>query len=189
MAGFIQSILQRLLHGIDRIRFRRNLEQALALNHRGEVRPDGLLLKDSRNHLAIVWQARLIHPWDQDLPEAQKASSFVEQCLADTDAAVSRLFERLPSVDVIEVSVLEPSSQCTIIAGTVSRWEFEQLASLSPGMRLKQMGMSYRITGSQFETLGSYAGLGEALSGVSPSMDSRSNADGSDQAPHSAAFH
>jgi hypothetical protein len=57
----MQGLLERLLRRIDRSRFRRNVEEALALDRRGKVRQDGQLIKDSRNWLVIVWQARDIY--------------------------------------------------------------------------------------------------------------------------------
>ncbi len=145
--------LKRFLCNTERRRFLRNIHTALALNLRHEVRPDGLCLRSVCNRLEVEWWARNVHPWDRDLPADQKATLFVEQCLSDTDAAISRLFNRLPSVDVIEFRVLARSSERTIIAGTALRREFEQLTISSPGMRLKQLGLSYRLAGHDFEIL------------------------------------
>jgi hypothetical protein len=135
------------------LRYRRNIETALALNRRGEVRRDGLSLKNACSRLEIEWVARDIHPWDRDLPPEEKATLFVEQCLSDTEAALHRLFEHLASIDIVELRVLAPSREHAVIAGTVLRSELDQLSGLSPGMRLKQLGLCYRLTGNHFELL------------------------------------
>jgi hypothetical protein len=152
----MHSLFESFLRRIERRRFKRNIDRALALNLRGEVRSDGLISVDSRSCLEIAWQARDIHPWDQDLPQAERASLFVEQCLSDTDAAIGRLFERLRCVGLIELRVLDRSSEHTIISGSVLRHEYERLMVSSSGMRLKQMGLNYRLAGSRFESLESY---------------------------------
>ena len=72
---------------------------------------------------------------------------FAEQALADTEAAVYRLFERLPQIDVIELSVLEPTSEALIATGTVHRSALNatRSPSLSAGMRLRELGITYRF--------------------------------------------
>jgi hypothetical protein len=42
---------------------------------------------------------------------------FVEQSLADTEAALERLFTSLPEIDIIELTVLDPVSKQKIMAG------------------------------------------------------------------------
>jgi hypothetical protein len=133
--------------------YRRNIEAALALNRRGEVRRDGLRLRSAINSLAIEWVARDIHPWDRGLSPAAKATLFVEQCLSDTEAAVYRLFDRLPSIDLIEVRVLDPSCEYTIIGGSVLRTGLNKSKVVSPAMRIKLLGLNYRLLGCHFEAL------------------------------------
>jgi hypothetical protein len=72
---------------------------------------------------------------------------FAEQALDDTEAAVFRLFERLPEVDVIELSVLGPRSEILIAAGTVHRSDLDDARPylLSVGMRLREVGVRYRF--------------------------------------------
>ncbi len=94
---------------------------------------------------------RDIHPSDRDLPPEEKASLFVEQCLSDTKAALHRLFEHLASIDIVELRVLARSREHAVIAGAVLRSELDQLSGLSPGMRLKHLGL--RLTGNHFELL------------------------------------
>lgn len=148
-------LLANLTKRLDALRYRRGIERALALHLRDEVRSDGLTLKKLTNRLEIEWSARDIHPWDRnDLPE-EKASLFVRQCLADADAAITRLFRELPQVDTIALTVLEPHSESVIMAGTVDRDVVEPDAGLSVGMRLWQQGIKYHSDGFQFESLGS----------------------------------
>jgi hypothetical protein len=151
----MRKSLQTLLCEIDGIRYRRGIEHALALNLRGEVREDGLSLSRVLNRLEIEWYARDIHPWDRDrdLPPEDRAYLVVQQCLSDTEAAISRLFENLPQVDVIEARVLEPKSKIPIIAGTVCRSGFERNDGLSVGMRLMLSGVTFRLSGWYFDAL------------------------------------
>jgi hypothetical protein len=146
-------LLMRFFCSNERLRYQHNIEIALALNRRGEVRSDGLRLKNTSNRLTIEWSARDIHPWDRDLQPEQRAALFVEQCLDDTEAGLYRLFEQSAPIDIIEVEVLAPSCEYVIIAGRVSRSELNQVRGSSPGMRLKQLGFNYRLMGSYLEAL------------------------------------
>jgi hypothetical protein len=151
--------------------YRRNIETALALNRRGEVRRDGLRLRSAINRLEIEWIVRDIHPWDRELQPSAKATQFVEQCLADTEDAVYRLFDRLPSIDLIDVRVFHPSREYTIISGSVLRTELNKSKVLSPAMRVKLLGLNYRLMGSHFEALNPHPdpnGTGRAVSKASP---------------------
>jgi hypothetical protein len=151
--------------------YRRNIETALALNRRGEVRRDGLRLRSAINRLAIEWVARDIHPWDRELQPGAKATLFVEQCLSDTEDAVYRLVDRLPSIDLIDVRVLDPSCEYAIICGSVLRTEPNKSKVLSPAMRVKLLGLNYRLLGSHFEALDPHPdpnGTGRAVSKASP---------------------
>src|SRR5208282_2858261 len=100
------GLLQRFFGASERLQYRRNIETALALNRGGEVRSDGLNLKDACCRLEIERSAREVHPCDRDLPPDEKATLFVEQCLSDTEAALYRLFEQLASIDIIDLRVL-----------------------------------------------------------------------------------
>ena len=148
--------LEKQIHEWRRYRYWRSLENALALNRRGEARCDGLVLTKSQNRLEIQWQARDIHPWDRDLPLDRQSLMFVEQALADTEAAVSRLFGALPQVDVIELKVLEPMSGTAIMEGIVHRSTMSESRRLSSvKMRVLELGIEYRLAGSRFEALNS----------------------------------
>jgi hypothetical protein len=128
---------------------------ALEVNRRAGIRNDGLSLKSMRNRLEVEWQAREIHPWDQGLPPGQTAQQFVQQCLEDVDAAISRLFATLPDTDEIVLRVLDPTSGNPIVAGTVTRTEAAGASAGSVEMKLKSLGLVFRLANWQFESLGS----------------------------------
>lgn len=151
----MRRLLANLTKKLNTLRYRRGIERALALHLRDEVRSDGLKLKKLTNRLEIEWCARDIHPWDRHDPPDERASLFVRQSLADTEAAVTRLFQELPQVDTIALTVVEPHSETVILAGTVDRCVGEPDAGLSVGMRLWQRGIKYHSDGFQFEALNS----------------------------------
>ena len=123
--------------------YRRRVEQALQLERRGEVRKDGLRLGKMQHRLEIRWQARDVHPWDRHLPRDTRRATFIEQSFLDTEAAIARLFEALPEIDLIDLCVTEPESGATMLSGTVDRIDFRN-ARQSPSvrMRLSEMGVS-----------------------------------------------
>lgn len=137
---FKESLLQRL----HRARYRRRIQWALDLHLRGEGRSDGLQLKKLNTQLEIEWWARDIHPWDREHPPDRNSFLFFRQTLADTEAAITRLFQALPKVDVITLTVFERHSQSVIMAGTVDRCTAESNTALSVGMRLWRSGVTYR---------------------------------------------
>jgi hypothetical protein len=93
--------------------------------------------------------------WDRGLlSPARRAAAFVEQSLVDTEAAIHRLFEALPQVDVIALRVLDRTSEAVIISGIVSRLAASARdENLSIGMRLMYLGLNYHSAGSLFEPL------------------------------------
>lgn len=104
----------------------KRIEYALALHRRGEARPDGLTLIRAfhhlpSEHLEIEWRARDIHPWDRGCGSAKYDRLFTEQALADTDAALSRLFKEFPGIGAIEFRVIHPGSDVRILASKVER--------------------------------------------------------------------
>ena len=151
----MNRLLRALFCRIDGRRYRRSIEHALALNLRGEVRNDGLTLAKAATSLEIEWYARDIHPWDRNrnLSAVEKEHLFLDQCLADTEAAILRLLQLLPQVDSLNVRVLEPTSKATIIAGSIYRSTLETNDRLSVGMRLRLSGVTFRLSGWQFEPL------------------------------------
>jgi hypothetical protein len=148
-------VLEALLRKIECYRHRRNVETALALHRRGEVRIDGLNPVNITTHLEVEWHARDIHPWDRSvLSPADRATAFVKQSLADTETAIHRLFAALPHVDVISLKVLDRIAVNVIISGTVSRQALStEHERLSIGMRLMYLGLTYHSAGSLFEVL------------------------------------
>jgi hypothetical protein len=157
--------LTNAIQKLDALRYRRGIERALALHRRGEARRDGLKLKKLSNRLAIEWQARDVHPWDRHNPPERKGALLVRQSLADAEAAITRLFQFLPQIDVIALTVLDHNSESVIMAGTVYRSAEEPDAELSVGMRLWERGVKYHSDGWVFEPLGSAEGLDVFASG------------------------
>ena len=143
---FLRSLLQQ--------RLRRKVIGALEVNCRAGVRNDGLPLRSIRSRLEVEWQARDIHPWDQGIAPEEAAQRFAQQCLEDVDAAISSLFESLPETDEIELRVFDPTSGNPIGAGAVTRVEAAAATSGSVGMKLKSLGLVYRLANWQFESLG-----------------------------------
>src|ERR1700722_13716378 len=127
-------------------RYKKKVEGALALQRRGEGRRDGLILETVCNSMQVRWRARRMHPWDRNLPNSERELAFQQQTLADIEAAILRLFEGLPQIDVLQVCVLEPKSETVIAEGAVHRSALAEVrALLSVGMRLRDMGLRYRF--------------------------------------------
>jgi hypothetical protein len=57
-------------------------------------------------------------------------------------------------IDVIEFTMLEPNSGARILSGAVTRSEAMSVKAPSSGMRLKQLGVTYRLQNWRFEPLG-----------------------------------
>ena len=137
----IQNALRRFEAGWDR----RPIERALRLIGRGDARSDGLRLDRACHRLEIRWRARDIHPWDRGLPRERQAAVLAELALTDTEAAIMELFQALPHVDIIDLAVLEPESDRTMMAGTVSRPVANGTRRLpSVKMRLSELGVRFR---------------------------------------------
>jgi hypothetical protein len=130
-----------------------DIEYALALHKRNEVRLDGLTLTKAFSQLDIEWRARDIHPWDRDRrcsPE-EKERLFNEQCFSDTEAAIFRLFSALPVLDEIQFRVVGPDSDVELLSGRVARPSLRQVsADASPRGRLRQMGINVCVMGFCF---------------------------------------
>jgi hypothetical protein len=124
--------------------YRRRIEQALRLERRGEARRDGLQLIETRHRLEIRWRARDIHPWDRHLALDRRHARFVEQALIDTEDAIARLFEAMPEVDLIDLSVTEPESGTIMLSGLVHRSDFQN-AGPSPSVRMRLTGMGLSL--------------------------------------------
>ena len=122
------------------------IERALALHQRGEARSDGLQLTLAKTTLRIEWLARSVHPWDRDLPADIAERRFTQQCLDDTDAAISRLFAEIPVLDSIEVRVRRHPSHPPLLSGTVQRECLQSSDYSSIGMKLRTVGLSFRMS-------------------------------------------
>ena len=134
---------------------RRLVRKALALTPRGFVSQDVLVLCDFSAQLRVEWRTRDIHPWDGSLPVDRRSELFRDQAFRDTDAAIVRLFRILPDIDAIEVRVLAPRPpNRTILAGAVARLDAHAARShTSPGMRLRLMGVRWRLEGGRLAPL------------------------------------
>jgi len=122
-----------------------DVKKALALPLRGGVRRDTLQLHSLSTHMRVTWIARPLHPWDRDLPSIEQDDAFATRCLEDVDAAITRLFERLDVMESLDVVVLHPVSQASILTGCVVRNEFVGAKRLSIAMRLKMAGLTYEF--------------------------------------------
>src|SRR5581483_5487603 len=132
----------------DAFRYRRRIRKALALHLRGEARRDGLRIKGISTQLDIEWYARDIHPWDRADFEEGRSELFVRHTLADTEAAIGRLFSFLPEINAITVGVREQTSGNVIMAGTICRSAPPMPdTSLSLGMQLRRRGITYYSDG------------------------------------------
>lgn len=165
-------VLKTLLRKPDGRRYKHDIGRALALYLRGEVRNDGLEPINLTTELRVEWRARDVHPWDRALlSPARRAAVFVEQSLADTEAAIYRLFEALPQVDVIAVRVLDQTSDTVIISGAVSRLEASAKdENLSIGMRLMYLGLTFHSAGALFEPLEDSLPIPPAHAGGAPAF-------------------
>ena len=138
----------------SRWRLRRRVKKALALNRRGEVRADALVPTHLENRLTIDWCARDVHPWDRDLRPDDIARLFAQQCLEDVSAAIDRLFLELPEIDLVDFRVSESDSLSSILYGSVTRSAAEAVEAKSVVMKLKQLGVTFRLVNRNLEHLG-----------------------------------
>ena len=138
-------LLANLIRRLDIVRYRRAIERALALHLRGEVRSDGLKLKHFTTRLEIEWRARDIHPWDRELVSDRESRVLIlEQSLTDTEAAIFRIFAALPVIDVLDIAVLDHTSDSVIIAGHVDRSMLGKGRNvLSILMHLRELGVTH----------------------------------------------
>ena len=170
--SFFTNVLRRLRPCDNR----RGIENALALHRRGEVRPDGLILIRATHRLAIEWRAREIHPWDRGCEHSEHELQFTERSLADTDAALSRLFTALPEIDVIDFRVIHPGSDVRILAGTVERSApVPSTRSVSPRTRLWHRGVTTMLVAVMAFVLLSCSSLAQtATTAPTPSAEGSS---------------
>lgn len=167
--------LKRRLRKVEVRRHKKKVEDALALNRRGEGRRDGLTLEAVCQRVDVRWRARRLHPWDRNLPSSERELAFEQQTLTDIEAAILRLFERLPHIDALQICVLGPKSETAIVEGTVHRSDLAEVRPLlSVGMRLRDLGLRYRFfqpeerhsaTATAEETAAGERGAGEHEAG------------------------
>jgi hypothetical protein len=148
------SLMEGLIARFCLMLHNRAIGRALALHRRGEVRSDGLLPLNVSNCVEIEWHARRVHPWDRDRARFVQQELFVQQSLADAEAALIRLFAVLPYVDAIRLQILDPDSDEELVAGMVYRKDMAELdKSISVGMRLIAWGLRFHSTGYTLEPL------------------------------------
>lgn len=129
------------------------LRLALTPPARGGVRNDRLHVKSVRQRLEVEWNARGIHPWDRDEGDEVATVKFLDQFLADTEGAIDRIFQVLPGVNEIAVTVRKPDTGEVIAAGTVDRGPREKQAMPSARMRLLARGMKCYLDETYCERL------------------------------------
>ena len=157
--GFLKNFLLKQKASKDR----KAIQGALDLHNRGEVRRDGLTLIHASHHLEIEWRAREVHPWDRASESKQREFLLAEQSMADTDGALSRLFNELPEVDVIEFSVTHPDSGLRILNGTVERaCQMPCTRNVSARTRLWRRGVAVTIPFIVAFALGSSASCAQS---------------------------
>jgi hypothetical protein len=152
----MESLLRKLHAGWKLRRVHRALEAALALHRRAEVRPDGLSMIDNSVALKLSWRARDVHPWDRDLSEEKIAPRLVDQTMHDAEDAIERIFKAFPEATTLDLKVLKKEPDCNqvIMSGQVARSELGRFDSVSIAMRLRMLGINYRLVGHRFETIG-----------------------------------
>jgi hypothetical protein len=128
--------------------------RAISLRPRGGAGKDGLVVQSLSARLRVELLARPVHPWDRDLPADERSELFVQQCLEDVSTAIPKLFQSMPEVEELEVTVLDPKSKSAIIAGIVKRNDAMTSNHFSSaGMKLRAMGLAYGRSNSGFERM------------------------------------
>ncbi len=129
------------------------VSRSLSLKPRGAIGKDGMVVRNVSARLRVQLQARRSHPWDRNRPAEERHELFVQQCLEDVSTAIPNLFRSMPEIDEIEVLVLEPKSRSAIISGIVKRCDALSPNCLSPGMKLRAMGLIYGRSNSEFDRM------------------------------------
>jgi hypothetical protein len=143
----------------------REVTRSLRLSPRGAVAHDVLDMTALSLLLRVEWRARDVHPWDRDLSERQQAQLFAQQCLEDVEAAMTRLFERVPEMHALELVVRDPRSNAVIMSGVVHRDDLLGASHLALEMKLRTVGMKYQLFDRRFESVPSPDGVREAVAG------------------------
>jgi hypothetical protein len=168
---FLKSFFQRKV-----ARNRKAIRYALDLHNRGEARRDGLALTQVSHHLEIEWRVRDVHPWDRARDSEERESLFAEQSIADTEAALSRLFNELPEIDVIEFKVTHLDTDQRILAGKVERSSrVPSTRGVSARTRLWHRGVTITILFIVALALGSGTGCAQSqTTAAGPEADASS---------------
>jgi hypothetical protein len=140
--------------------------RSLRLQPRGAVPHDVLRLAGLSLRLRVEWRARDVHPWDHDLSEHRQAQRFAQRCLHDVDAAIARLFERIPEMHVLELVVRAPGSGAAIMSGMVHRDDLHAASHLALEMRLRTIGVKYQLFDHRFESVQSPDIAHQAVAGL-----------------------
>jgi hypothetical protein len=149
----ILRFLQKLHRRLKPKSLRKRVNRALALHRRGEVRADGLELRNMKTTIRVEWVAREIHPWDRQIASRLKERLFARQSLEDVDAAITRLFEQLPEADAFEVRVLREGDNRLLFHGRVERADVAVASHSSPLMKLNSLGIKFQVSNWQLEPL------------------------------------
>jgi hypothetical protein len=151
---FLKDLVQRRKVS----RERKSIQGALDLRHLGDGRRDGLTLIQARQSLEIEWRARDVHPWDSGCGSAKRELLFTEQSFADTEAALSRLFEKLPAIDVIAFKVMHPESDECLFDGKAERpSQVFRMPGVSARTRLWRKGVTITMVVVLALALGPFA--------------------------------
>jgi len=137
--------LNSFLQNREGYREQNAIQDAVTPHRRGEVRGDGPTLTSASRRLEIEWPPRDIRPWDRCTGLKERKVLFAEQSIADTDAALTRLFNELPELDVIEFRAIHPDFGRRIFAGAVKRFVRRSSPRLFARTRLWQRGVAMTI--------------------------------------------
>jgi hypothetical protein len=127
------------------------VSRSLSVKRRGAIGHDGMVVRNLSARLRVQLLARRNHPWDRDRPANERTELFVQQCLEDVSTAIPNLFRSMPEIDEMEILVLDPRGKTVIISGIVKRSDALTPNFLSPGMKLRAMGLIYGRSNSGFE--------------------------------------
>jgi hypothetical protein len=136
-------------------RIERQVARGLRFRFCGGIKNNGTAMQTQilSARLQIVCCARRLHPWDEDLPEEKQSQLFTKQCLEDVDKGITRLFQQLPAVDEVDLTVVTPDGAAKILAGVVHRGDLLHADQSSVGMRLLSKGLNYHLQGYRLEPL------------------------------------
>jgi hypothetical protein len=144
----------------------REVTRSLRLRPRGAIAHDVLHLAALSLRLRVEWRAREAHPWNHDLSTRRQAQLFARQCLEDVDAAIMRLFERVPEMQVLEIVVRAPRSEVVLMSGVVHRDDFREASHLALQMKLRTIGIKYQLFDCRFESVPSPDGVHKAVAAL-----------------------